>query len=77
MNNEWTTKFVPQLINLNSDFSSATWLMTALSACTDDIVAQSNMTSEEASGVTKKSKSTIPYANGIMQITNLLFSCAS
>ena len=50
----YTTKFVPQSISLNSDFSSATWSMTALSAGTDDIVAQSDVTPEEASGVTKK-----------------------
>ena len=34
----------PQSISLNSDFSSATWSMTALSAGTDDIVAQSGVT---------------------------------
>ena len=39
-----TTKFVPQTISLNSDFSSATWSMTALSSGTDDIVAQSGVT---------------------------------
>ena len=41
-----TTKFVPQSISLNSDFSSVTWSMTALSAGTDDIVAQSDVTPE-------------------------------
>ena len=45
-------KFVTQSINLSSGFSSATWSMTALSAGTDDIVAQSDVTPEEASGVT-------------------------
>ena len=39
----YTTKFVPQSISLNSDFSLATWSMTALSAGTDDIVAQSGV----------------------------------
>ena len=48
------TKFVPQLISLGSGFSSATWSMTAFSAGTDDIVAQSDVTPEEASGVTKE-----------------------
>ena len=42
--NGYTTKFVPQSINLNSDFSSAAWSMAALSAGTDDIVAQSGVT---------------------------------
>ena len=35
---------MPQSISLNSDFSSASWSMTALSAGTDDIVAQSGVT---------------------------------
>ena len=43
-NNGYTTKFVPQSISLNSDFSSATWTMAALSSGTDDIVAQSGVT---------------------------------
>ena len=34
---------MPQSISLNSDFSSATWSMTALSAGTDDIVAQTGI----------------------------------
>ena len=42
--NGYTTKFIVQSISLNSDFSSATWSMTALSAGTDDIVAQSGVT---------------------------------
>ena len=45
----YTTKFVPQSISSNSDFSSATWSMIALSAGTDDIVAQ-NGVSIAASG---------------------------
>ena len=48
----YTIKFVPQSISLSSGFSSATWSMKALSADTDDIVAQSDVTPEEASGVT-------------------------
>ena len=40
----YTTKFVPQSISLNTDFSSASWSMTALSAGTDDIVSQSGVT---------------------------------
>ena len=40
----YTTKFVPQSISSSSDFSSATWLMTALSPGTDDIVDQSGVT---------------------------------
>ena len=59
MNNGYKTKFVPQLISLNSDFSSATWSMTALSAGTDDIVDQSDVLPEEASGITEEKKSTI------------------
>ena len=43
-NNGYTTKFVPQSISSNSDFSSALWSMTALSAGTDDIVSQSGVT---------------------------------
>ena len=43
-NNGYTTKFVPQSIGLNSDFSSASWSMAALSAGTDDIVAQNGVT---------------------------------
>ena len=39
-----TTKFVPQSISLNSDLSSATWSMTALSTGTENIVAQSEIT---------------------------------
>ena len=42
-----------QSISLNSDFSSVASSMTALSAGTDDIVAQSNVTPGEASGVTE------------------------
>ena len=42
--NGYTTKFVPQSIILNSDFSSASWSMAAQSAGTDDIVAQSGVT---------------------------------
>ena len=42
--NIYTAKFVPQSISLNSDFSTATWSMTALSTGTDDIVAQSGVT---------------------------------
>ena len=38
------TKFTPQSIVLNSDFSSAAWSMTALSAGTENIVAQSGVT---------------------------------
>ena len=41
--NGYTTKFVPQSISLNSDFSPATWSMTTLSAGTDDIVAQNGV----------------------------------
>ena len=40
----YITKFVPQSISLNSDFSSASWSMTSLSSGTDDIVAQSGVT---------------------------------
>ena len=40
----YTTKFVPQPISLNSDFSSATWSMTALSSGTEDIIVQSGVT---------------------------------
>ena len=36
---------------MSSGFLKATWSMTALSAGTDDIVAQSDVTPEEASGV--------------------------
>ena len=43
-NNGYTTKFVPQSISMNSDFSSAPWSMTALSAGTEDIIAQSGIT---------------------------------
>ena len=35
---------MPQLISLNSDFSSATWSMKALSLGTDDIIAKSGVT---------------------------------
>ena len=42
--NIYTAKFIPQSISLNSDFSTAAWSMTALSAGTDDIVAQSGVT---------------------------------
>ena len=77
MNNGYKTKFVPQLISLNSDFSSATWSMTALSAGTDDIVDQSNVLPEEASGITEEINRRLNYANGKMQIADLLFSCAS
>ena len=35
---------MPQLISLNSDFSSATWSMRALSLGTDDIIAKSGVT---------------------------------
>ena len=52
MSAKYTTKFVPQSISLSSGFSSATWSMTALSTCTDDIEAQSDVTPEETSGVT-------------------------
>ena len=40
----YTTKFVPQSISLNLDFSLATWSMTALSTGTNDIVAQIGVT---------------------------------
>ena len=40
----YTTKFMPQSIILNSDFSSGIWLMTSLSLNTDDIVSQSGVT---------------------------------
>ena len=53
MNYGYTTKFVTQSISLNSDFSLAIWPITALLAGTDDIVAQSDVTPEEASGGTK------------------------
>ena len=43
-NNGYTAKFFPQSISLNSDFSSATWSMTALSAGTDDIFSLSGVT---------------------------------
>ena len=43
-NNGYTTKFVPQSISLNSDFSSAMWSMTALSSGIDNIVAQIGVT---------------------------------
>ena len=42
--NGYTTKFVTQSIIFNSDFSSATWSMTALSVDTDKIEAQSGIT---------------------------------
>ena len=42
--NIYITKFVPQSISLNSDFSSASWPMTALSSGTDDIIFQSVVT---------------------------------
>ena len=47
-------KFVPQLINLNSEFSSATWSMTALSTGTDDNFAKSDVTPEDASEDTEE-----------------------
>ena len=42
--NGYTAKFFPQSIILISDFSSVAWSITALSAGTDDIVAQSGIT---------------------------------
>ena len=51
---KYTTKFVPQSISLNSDFSSAAYSMTAFSAGTDDIVAQSDVIHAEAFGVTEE-----------------------
>ena len=54
MNNGYSTKFVPQSISLHSDFSSASWSMATLSAGTDDIVTQSDVTPEEASGITEE-----------------------
>ena len=48
--------FFPQSISLSSGFSSDPWSMTALSAGTDDIVAQSDVPLEEASGVTEEKK---------------------
>ena len=50
----YTAKFVPQSVSLSSGFSSDTLSMTALSAGTDDIVAQRDVTPEEASGVTEE-----------------------
>ena len=43
-NNGYTTKFIVQSISKNSDFSTASWSMTTLSAGTDDIVAQNGVT---------------------------------
>ena len=40
----YTAKFVAQSISSNSDFSSGSWSMTALSAGTDDITAVSGVT---------------------------------
>ena len=40
----YTIKFVPQSTSLNSDFSSASFSMTAISAGTDDILAQNGVT---------------------------------
>ena len=40
----YTTKFVPQSISLNSDFSSASWSMAALFSGTDDINSHSGVT---------------------------------
>ena len=42
--NGYTIKFVPQSTSLNSDFSSASFSMTAISAGTDDILAQNGVT---------------------------------
>ena len=50
----WVYNKIWSPISLNSGFSSATWSMTALSTSTDDIVAQSDVTPEEASGVTEE-----------------------
>ena len=57
-------KICSQSISLSSGFSSATWSMTALSAGTDDIVAQSDVTHEEASEVTEEKQ----IADLIMQM---------
>ena len=39
-----TTKFIIDLITLNSDFPPASWSMTALSTDQDEIVAESGVT---------------------------------
>ena len=38
--NGYTTKFIPQSIGLNSDFSAASWSITALAAGIDDITSE-------------------------------------
>ena len=38
--NGYTTKFIPQSIGLNSDFSTASWSITALAAGIDDITSE-------------------------------------
>ena len=54
MNYGYSANIVPQSISLNSDFSSATLSIVALSAGIDDIVAQSDVTPEQTSGVTEE-----------------------
>ena len=60
--NIYTTKFVPQSISLNSDFSSAPWSMTAPSSGTDDIISQSGVTIA-AADASFTPVSTVTYTN--------------
>ena len=60
--NIYTTKFVSQSISLNSDFSSSSRSMIALSTGTDDIVAQSGVTIA-AADASFTPLSTVTYTN--------------